>query len=51
MKLDLLTDAELVSNAAKFIEKHKQSDKDNNNDNNDNDKSPIQQYIHKAVLK
>ena len=39
MKLDLLTDAKLVSNAAKFVEKHKQSDKDdNNNDNNDNDK-------------
>ena len=26
MKLDLLTNAELVSNAAKFVEKHKQSD-------------------------
>jgi predicted transcriptional regulator len=41
MKLDLLTNAELVSNAAKFVEKHKQSDKDNKN-NNDSSNTSVQ---------
>ena len=53
MKLDLLTNAELVSNAAKFVEKHKQSDKDDDDDddnNNNNNKSPnttVHPYIDK----
>jgi hypothetical protein len=34
MKLDLLTNAELVNDAAKFVEKHKQQARDNNNINN-----------------
>jgi hypothetical protein len=34
MKLDLLTNAELVNDAVKFVEKHKQQDRDNNNTKN-----------------